>query len=121
VSKRPVFFYLSNLVLATCERWENYRAQWGGYSGQVELHSQYPTTVGGNWIMFDTSYTQDWVIRVEMDRDSSLLMTGARAGEVANFGTAQVPQTGSFFAPNRWWKQLRRTATSILHRQPLLV
>jgi len=97
VSKRPVFFFLSFLVLASCERWEDYRARWvGSFSGQVELHSQYPTSVGGNWIMFDTSYTQDWVIHVEMDGDSSLLMTGTRAGEVANFGTVQVPLTGAF-------------------------
>ena len=90
-------FFLCILFLASCERWEDYRAQWvGSYSGQVELHSQYPTTMGGNWIMFDTSYTQDWVIHVEMDGDSSLLMTGTRAGEVANFGTVQVPSTGSF-------------------------
>ena len=97
VSKRPVFFVLSILALASCDRWEDYRAQWvGSYSGQVELHSQYPSTVGGNWMMFDTSYTQDWVIHVEMDGDSSLMMTGTRAGAVANFGTVQVPPTGSF-------------------------
>lgn len=97
VSNRSILFYLSILVLASCERWEDYRARWvGSFSGQVELHSQYPTSVGGNWIMFDTSYTQDWVIHVEKDGDSSLLMTGTRAGEVANFGTVQVPPTGAF-------------------------
>ena len=99
VSNRSILFFLSILVLASCERWEDYRARWvGSFSGQVELHSQYPSTVGGNWIMFDTSYTQDWVIHVEMDGDSSLLMTGTRAGEVANFGTVQVPPTGAFCA-----------------------
>ncbi len=94
--KRPLFFAVGLVLCASCERWEDYRNPWvGTFTGQVELHSQYPTTVGGNWIMFDTSFTQEWVIQVDLDGDSSLSLVGTRVGEPANFGTVQVPTTGT--------------------------
>jgi hypothetical protein len=46
------------LVLVSCDRQTDYRKAWvGTYQGEVELGTQYPLTVGGNWTMFDTTYT----------------------------------------------------------------
>jgi hypothetical protein len=86
------------LVLASCDRQTDYRKAWvGTYQGEVELGTQYPSTVGGNWTMFDTTYTQPWTIEVALNGDSSLALTGFRDTVVADFGVLKVPASGIFF------------------------
>ena len=85
------------VALASCERHADYRNAWvGTYQGSMELGSQYPSTVGGIWIMFDTTFTQSWTIEVAKEGDSSLALTGFRDTVTADFGVVKVPASGIF-------------------------
>lgn len=86
------------LALVSCDRQTDYRNAWvGTYQGDVELGTQYPSTVGGNWTMFDTTYTQRWTIEVALSGDSSLALTGFRDTVTVDFGVLKVPASGIFF------------------------
>ncbi len=86
------------LALVGCDRQTDYRNAWvGTYQGDVELGTQYPSTVGGNWTMFDTTYIQRWTIEVALNGDSSLALTGFRDTVTADFGVLKVPASGIFF------------------------
>lgn len=86
------------LALASCDRHTDYRDAWvGTYQGEVEVGTQYPSSIGGPWTMFDTTYIQPWVIEVALDGDSSLALTGFRDTVAADFGVLKVPASGIFF------------------------
>jgi len=89
---------LAALALSGCDRWRDYRSNWvGTYEGPVEIWTQYPSSTGGTWIMFDTTYAQNWTIEVRLDGDSSLALTGFRGADSANWGVIKVPESGVFF------------------------
>jgi hypothetical protein len=47
--------------------------------------------------MFDTTFTQNWIMEVRLDGDSSLALTGFRGADSANWGAIKVPESGVFF------------------------
>ncbi|MFZ9733115.1 MAG: hypothetical protein ACO3BA_07085, partial [Schleiferiaceae bacterium] len=73
---------LTALALSGCDRWRDYRSNWvGTYEGPVEIWTQYPSSTGGTWIMFDTTFAQNWTMEVRLDGDSSLALTGFRGAD----------------------------------------
>jgi hypothetical protein len=86
------------LLFVQCEVPKDYRTAWvGTYQGSVEIGTQYPSTVGGNWVMFDTTYIQQWTIDVALEGDSSLALTGFHDTVAADFGVLKVPASGIFY------------------------
>lgn len=97
--RRILLLGFFTLALWACERHRDYRNTWvGSFEGEVEHGTSYPSTDSlGNWYIYTGTSTEIWMLEVEKDGDSALVLTKWVDGTAEDLGSFHVTPSGEYF------------------------